>query len=112
AEPRLLVIDERGIDQALLSQIASGFSGPVLVVCGDLDVCYAAASELILMESGRIVQRGAARETIENPASLDAARLLGFENIWPAEIAGLDPGRDTSLLRGASFELIAPYLRG
>jgi molybdate transport system ATP-binding protein len=112
AEPRLLVIDERGIDEALVSQIAGGFSGPVLVVCGDLDVCYAAAGELILMESGRIVQRGAARDAIENPGSVDAARLLGFDNIWPAEIAGLDPGRDTSLLRCAAFELSAPYLRG
>jgi molybdate transport system ATP-binding protein len=110
AEPKLLLIDDRGIDEAQLASVRDTFSGPVLIVTADLDLCYAAANELILLEAGHIIQRGPAREVIENPASLQAARLLGFANIFPAEIVELDPGRDTSRLQCEGFELAAPYL--
>jgi molybdate transport system ATP-binding protein len=110
AEPKLLLIDERGIDEAQIAQIREAFNGPVLIVTADLDLCYAAADELILLDAGRVVQRGPARDVIENPTSLEAARLLGFANIFGAEIVELDPGRNTSLLQCDGFELTAPYL--
>jgi molybdate transport system ATP-binding protein len=110
AEPKLLLIDERGIDEAQIAQIREVFLGPVLTVTADLDLCYAAADELILIEAGHVVQRGPAGEVIENPESLEAARLLGFANIFPAEIIELDPGRDTSRLQCGAFELAGPYL--
>jgi molybdate transport system ATP-binding protein len=112
AEPKVLLLEDRGADEALLEKVRSAFSGPVLVVTNDFDLCYAAADALILIDGGRIVQHGPARETIENPRSADAARLLGIANIFPAEIAGLDPGRNTSLLQCGGFELTAPYLPG
>jgi hypothetical protein len=43
---------------------------------------------------------------------VDAARLLGIRNLFPAEIVALDPGRNTSRLRLDSFELTGPYLPG
>lgn len=110
AEPKVLLIDDRGIDEHLLAQIGDAFIDPVLIVTADLDLCYAAADELILLDAGRVVQRGQARATIENPATLEAARLLGFANIFAAEIIELDPGRDTSLLQCDGFELWAPYV--
>jgi molybdate transport system ATP-binding protein len=110
AEPKLLLIDDRAIDEAQIAQIRDTFSGPVLCVTADLDLCYAGADELILIEAGRIVQRGPARDVIENPARIEAARLLGMANIFPAEIVELDPGRDTSRLACEGFFLTAPYL--
>ena len=112
AEPKLLLIDERGAGEPLLARIRDAFAGSVLLVTHDLDLGYAAAAELILLDAGRIVQRGPARQVIEAPDSPEAARLLGVENIFPAEIAALDPGRKTSLLQCAGFELSAPYLKG
>jgi molybdate transport system ATP-binding protein len=112
AEPKLLLIDERGLDEACAARIREAFAGPVLLVTGDFDLCYAAVDVLILLDGGRIVQSGPAREVIENPESAEAARLLGIANIFTAEIAGLDPGRKTSRLECAGFELSAPYLPG
>ena len=54
---------------------------------------------------GRLVQRGAARDIIEHPESIDAARLLGIANLFPATIAALDPGRNQSRLECESFVL-------
>ena len=40
------------------------------------------------------------------------ARLLGIANLFEAEIAALDPGRNTSRLRVRDFELNGPYFPG
>ena len=40
------------------------------------------------------------------------ARLLGISNVFQAEIAALDPGRNTSRLRVRDFELAGPYYPG
>jgi molybdate transport system ATP-binding protein len=112
AEPRVLLIDERGADEALLRLLRSAFEAPVLLVTADLDLCWSAAGQVALLDAGRVVQRGAARDTIEHPESLEAARLLGIANLFSATIAGLDPGRNQSRLECASFVLSAPYLRG
>jgi molybdate transport system ATP-binding protein len=110
AEPKLLLIDDRDIDEAQIAQIRKVFNGPVLIVISDLDLCYAAVDDLILLEAGHVVQRGSVRDVIENPTSVDAARLLHFANIFRAEIVELDPGRDSSRLQCDGFELVAPYL--
>jgi molybdate transport system ATP-binding protein len=112
AEPKVLLIDECGIQEAQVRQVRDAFSCPVLLATGNLDLCYAAAGEMILLQGGRIVQRGPAQEVMEKPESADAARLAGFENIFAAEVVGLDPGRNTSLLKCDAFELSAPYLPG
>jgi molybdate transport system ATP-binding protein len=111
-EPRALLIDERGADEALLRILPTAFDGAILIVTADFDLCYAAADHLALLDGGRLVQRGAARDTIEHPESIEAARLLGIANLFPATIAALDPGRNQSRLECDSFVLIAPYLKG
>jgi molybdate transport system ATP-binding protein len=111
-EPKLLLIDERGAGEPLLRLLAAAFDGPVLLVTGDLDLCYAAAAQLALLDGGRLVQHGPARTAIEHPESLDAARLLGIDNLFAATIAALDPGRNQSRLECEAFALTAPYLKG
>ena len=111
AEPKMLLIDERGADESLLRLLRATFEAPVLLVTDDLDLCYSTAGQVALLEAGRIVQRGAARDTIENPESLEAARLLGIANLFSATIAGLDPGRNHSRLECEAFVLSAPYLK-
>jgi ABC-type Fe3+/spermidine/putrescine transport system ATPase subunit len=66
----------------------------------------------VLLDAGRSVQRGPARDTIEHPESLEAARLLGIDNLFSATIAALDPGRNQSRLECEAFVLTARYLKG
>ena len=88
------------------------FDGPVLWVTGSLDLCYSSADRLALVEGGRVVGHGAAREVMERPESVEAARLAGISNLYPATIAALDPGRNQSRLECADFVLSGPYLKG
>jgi molybdate transport system ATP-binding protein len=111
-EPKLLLVDERGADEALLRLVRDAFAGPVLCVTGSLDLCYSSADRLALLEGGRMVGYGPAREVMERPESLEAARLVGISNLYPATIAALDPGRNHSRLECDDFALSGPYLKG
>jgi ABC-type sulfate/molybdate transport systems ATPase subunit len=115
-EPKVLLVDngagERVADEALLRLVRGAFSGAMLWVTGDLDLCYSSADRLALLEGGRMVGYGPARELMEYPESVEAARLVGISNLYPATIAGLDPGRNQSRLECADFSLTGPYLKG
>ncbi len=115
AEPKVLLVDDRGAesaDEALLGLVRTAFDGPVLWVTGRLDLCYSSADQLALVEGGRVVGHGAAREVIERPESVEAARLAGISNLYPATIAALDPGRNQSRLECEDFVLTGLYLKG
>jgi molybdate transport system ATP-binding protein len=111
-EPKLLLLDERDFDEALLREIRTGGNIPIVLVTGDLNLCCAAADTLVLLDGGRIVQRGAPREVMDHPDSVEAARLLGIANLLQGTIAALDPGRNTSRIEFESFSLNGPYLPG
>jgi molybdate transport system ATP-binding protein len=111
-EPRLLLIDDCGIEEPLLTQIRAVSKAPILLVTGDLDLCCSAASQLLLLEGGRILQRGAPLEVIDRPDSIEVARLVGIGNLFPGTVAALDPGRNTSRLELEHFALTGPYIRG
>jgi molybdate transport system ATP-binding protein len=120
-EPRLLLLDEpaRGLDAplraelyALLRDVRAGFNAPILLVSHDLEECFALAGEMLVIESGRVVQRGAPRQILDQPASAGVARLLDIPNLFQGVIAALDPGRNTSRLEFSGFELTAPYIPG
>ena len=120
-EPKLLLVDEPagGLDLALraewhklLRMVRDETSVPVLLASRDLDTCFELANNMFLLNAGRILQVGAPRSVLDQPVSVEAARLLGIRNLFPAEIVALDPGRNTSRLRLENFELAGPYLPG
>jgi ABC-type sulfate/molybdate transport systems ATPase subunit len=119
-EPKVLLVDDRGAegsagslaDEALLRLVRGAFDGAVLWVTGNLDLCYSSADRLALVDLGRVVGCGPARELMEYPESVEAARLVGISNLYPATIAALDPGRNQSRLECAGFVLTGPYLKG
>jgi hypothetical protein len=43
---------------------------------------------------------------------VEAARMVGISNLYPAAIAALDPGRNQSRLKCEDFALTGPYLKG
>jgi len=111
-EPKLLLVDDRDADEALPHLVRSAFAGPALWVTGDLDLCYSSADRLALLDHGRLVGCGPAREVMERPESVEAARMVGISNLYPAAIAALDPGRNQSRLECEDFALTGPYLKG
>ena len=111
-EPRLLLLDERSFDEPLLREVRAGTCAPILLVTRDLDLCCTLADTLVLLETGRVVQRGAPRDVLDHPQSLAAARLAGIANLLEGTIAALDPGRNTSRIELARFSLNGPYLPG
>jgi molybdate transport system ATP-binding protein len=112
AEPRLLLLDHAGLDEALLTRVRTEFKSRIVLATGDLDLCSAAADQLILLEAGRIVQSGNPRAVLDGPDSVEAARLLGIPNIFEGSIAALDPGRGSSRLEFSGFTLSGPYIPG
>ena len=112
AEPKLLLIDDCAMDEALLAQIRASIKSPILLVTGDLDLCCTAACQLLVLEGGRIAQRGTPAEVIDQPDSVEVARLLGIPNLFQCTVAALDPGRNTSRLEFENFVLTGPYIRG
>ena len=119
--PRVLLLDEpaRGLDAplraelySLLREVRTAFESPILLVTHDLDECFALGDEMIVLQQGRVVQKGTPRGVLDQPASVEVARLLGIPNLFEGTIAALDPGRDSSRIQLAAFELAAPYLPG
>ncbi|MEZ5356412.1 MAG: ATP-binding cassette domain-containing protein [Bryobacteraceae bacterium] len=121
AAPRVLLLDEpaRGLDQSLradlyavLRQVRAEFATPVLLVTHDLDECFELGDQMLVVHQGSVVQSGAPRQVLDQPASEDIARLLGRYNLLPVEIRALDPGRNTSTLRLGETDLHGPYFPG
>ena len=120
-EPKLLLVDEpaAGLDMGLrvewhkvLRMVRDETSLPILLAARDLETCFELAGNMLLLDAGRILQSGPPRKVLDQPLSVEAARLLGIRNLFPAEILALDPGRNTSRLRLENFELTGPYLPG
>jgi molybdate transport system ATP-binding protein len=110
--PALLLADDAGFDAALFALIRAHFRGPILMASRDLDLACTVAAELALMDGGRIVQHGAPRQVLDQPATPEAARLAGYENVWQGTIATLDRAANVSRLECAGFSLSVPYLPG
>jgi molybdate transport system ATP-binding protein len=119
--PKLLLLDEpaRGLDAPLrtelcdvLRQVRAEYNVPILMVTHDLDECFAVGDEMLVLREGRIVQSGAPRKVLDQPASVEVARLLGIPNLFQVEITALDPGRNTSRVRLDQCELTGPYFPG
>jgi ABC-type sulfate/molybdate transport systems ATPase subunit len=104
AHPRLLLLDEpsaaldattRDATLAWLIDTITKRGIPALAASHD-PALAAAADWLALLDGGRIIQQGAPRDVIDNPASPAAAALLGYENIW-------DEGDYTYALRASDI---------
>src|SRR6266478_5030669 len=120
-EPNLLLLDEpaRGLDAPLraglyatLRQVRAEFDVPILLVTHDLDECFELGDEMLILRDGRVEQRGAPKDVLAQPVNVEVARLLGILNVFSAEIAALDPGKNTSRLKLSDFELTGPYYPG
>ena len=119
--PKLLLLDEpaTGLDAPLraefyeaLRQVQNEFKTPMILVTHDLAECFELAEEMLVLQDGRMIQKGSPRFILDEPANVQVARLLGAFNLIEAEIRTLDPGRNTSRVQVGEFELEGPYFPG
>jgi molybdate transport system ATP-binding protein len=111
AEPKLLLLDDCGVDAALLREIRENTAAPILFASRNLDLCCS-ADQLLVIDAGRILQRSAPRQVVDQPQSVEVARLIGIPNLFQATVGALDPGRDRSSLDFGDFSLAGPYFPG
>lgn len=121
SSPRVLLLDEPTGDldatwrcemNRLLREIRADFQIPILLASQDLEECCHFGDDMLVLHEGRFVQRGRPRQILEQPATVDVARLLGVTNLFHAEITALDPVRNTSRVRFGDQELTGPYFPG
>lgn len=63
---------------------------PVVLVTHDLEEAQSFGTLLGVIDSGRLLQIGDPHLTVRRPASIRAASLLGYRNILPARILGIN----------------------
>jgi ABC-type Fe3+/spermidine/putrescine transport system ATPase subunit len=93
--PRLLMLDEPlgALDRALrerlnveLASLLRELAIPAVVVTHDQEEAFVFASEVAVMDSGRILRRGAARDVYGKPGYVEVAAFLGLSNLIPATV--------------------------
>jgi ABC-type Fe3+/spermidine/putrescine transport system ATPase subunit len=98
--PRLLMLDEPlgSLDRALreelmneLRAILKQVSVTAIYVTHDQQEAFAIADRVLIMNHGRIVQRGTPQAVYRHPASTWVAHFLGLTNLVRGEVVGTDP---------------------
>jgi len=105
-EPRVLLLDEpfSAVDRSTRKQLYvellrlhQRIAATMVLVTHDLDEAAQLASHLCLVQDGRLLQAGSAREVLARPCSEAAARLLDMANIFDGRLDAADGPR--TLLR-------------
>ncbi len=97
SHPNLLLLDEplgaldRNLRERLLEElplILQRVGVTAVTVTHDQEEAFALADRVILLNEGQVVQSGAPETVYRYPASAWAARFLGQNNLFPAEVIG------------------------
>ena len=96
-EPQLLLLDEplSALDAPVrnelrrhLRMLQHELAATTVLVTHDAEEAALLADELLILESGRLIQAGATADVLANPASAEVARLLGIPNIHTGRAVG------------------------
>jgi len=103
--PEVLLLDEpfsaldghtkNLLQDELISAVQDNFHGVAILVTHNLEEAYRIGSDIMIMDAGRIVQKGPNDAIIDTPDSLTSARLTGCKNLLDIEIIG---GTETHLM--------------
>lgn len=98
-EPDALLLDEpfaaldphlrRQTEEQLRETLAS-YSGVVLFITHDMEEAFRFCSDLLVLDSGRVIASGPRFQLFERPQTVVAARLTGCKNIVPARRTAAD----------------------
>ena len=96
-KPEIVLLDEpfSALDSYLRDQLLTevkklleGFGQEMVLVTHNRDEAYTMCSKLLVMEKGKICDKGDTKEVFANPQSIPAAVLTGCKNIYTARAAG------------------------
>jgi molybdate transport system permease protein len=92
-EPDALLLDEpfaaldphlrRQMEEQLRETLA-GYNGVVIFVTHDMEEAFRFCSDLLVLDSGKVIASGPKHQLFERPQTVVAARLTGCKNIVPA----------------------------
>lgn len=94
-EPEVLLLDEpfSSLDAPTraalitdLRQLLSSLAITAVVVSHDFAEVFLLAERVVVLVDGQVRQEGSPREVFSRPADPEVARLVGMENVWPAEV--------------------------
>ena len=115
-EPKLLLLDEplaaldtptrqrlRGELRHLLRQLAI----PTVVVTHDRLEALALGDDLVVLDAGRIVQRGPVQEVFSRPANLTVAGIVAVETVQPGRVLEVQNGLAAVLVGSARLTAVA-----
>ena len=101
-EPDAVLLDEpfasldphlrRQLEGQLRRTLAS-YRGVVLFVTHDMEEAFRFCSDLLVLDSGRVIASGPRQQLFEQPRTVAAARLTGCKNIAPAQLIPAQPTR-------------------
>jgi ABC-type Fe3+/spermidine/putrescine transport system ATPase subunit len=99
-DPRLLMLDEPlgSLDRALREELMNELRAilkrvgvTAIYVTHDQQEAFAVADRVVIMNRGRIVQRGTPQAVYRQPASAWVARFLGLTNLLPGRVVSIEP---------------------
>ncbi|MDA1185938.1 MAG: ABC transporter ATP-binding protein [Acidobacteria bacterium] len=120
-KPRLLLLDEplSALDRATgdemrdeLGTLIRTLGMPAYVVSHDRADALALADQTVLLDEGRIIQRGTTQDVFDAPASAAAARLVGVDTILLGRIASVDNGLARVTVGGQEVRVAVPAAVG
>ena len=109
--PDVILLDEpfSAMDTFLKEQLRlellnslNDFDGFSIMVTHDRDEAFQFCDELIILDQGKIIAKGATHEVFENPKKVQVARLTGCKNISKVEI--IDEDHIKSIDWGLTFK--------
>ena len=114
--PKLLLLDEplaaldtptrqrlRGELRKLLRQLGI----PTVLVTHDRLEALSLGDDLVVLDEGRIVQRGPVQEVFSRPANLTVAGIVAVETVQPGRVLELKNGLATLLVGSAKLTAVA-----
>lgn len=116
-KPRLLLLDEplAALDRATGDEMREELGTlirtqgiPAYVVSHDRADALALANETVLLDDGRIIQRGTTQDVFDAPASPAAARLVGVDTVLVGRIASINNGLARVEVGGQEVWAVAP----
>lgn len=91
SKPKLLLIDEgfNAIDFQLRYKLISYLKKlddlPIIYVTHDLAEAYELSDKIIVINEGKVIEKGDCEKIFYNCSKIKTAKLLGVENIYPAD---------------------------
>ncbi|MBI5207509.1 MAG: molybdenum ABC transporter ATP-binding protein [Candidatus Firestonebacteria bacterium] len=119
SSPQLLLLDEPLINLDFLiknkiifylNKIKHEFSIPIIYVTHYIEEVIALADDVIVLNKGKIIDKGIPESVLKNPSVLPVAVMTGLENIFDIEIKEQSPQQGITYIYMGKHTVSVPYI--